>query len=59
MNNEQNYASPNFLNVINDNGQEVEIPQSEFWQYGWDAQNNPMAFEEYLEKFPILKGEQE
>lgn len=41
---------PETLSVINDQGIEVEIPQSDFWQYEWDAQPSAITFEEWIEK---------
>lgn len=47
---------PETLQVIDDMGVEQEVPQEDFWLYGWDAQPSPITFEEYLEKYPIPEG---
>lgn len=49
--------APDTLQVIDDMGNEREIPREDFWLYEWDAQPNPITIDEYFEQNPILKGE--
>ena len=40
-------TSPEMLVVINDEGDEVEIKQTDFWQYEFDAQPSAITIDDY------------